>query len=157
MGFMDNFKIFSGHKDGLDDKELIKKLVTQNYYISPNDNIEDAIKSLRNRSVTGLPVVDDQMKVVGFISEKDCLKFLYGAFYFNQHSGNVFSHMNKDVIVVQDDVDLPSILKLFIEKPYHVYPVVDEQKKYVGMIKRTDLLAEIYAIMDILTKQSSAA
>ena len=131
--------------------------MTQNFYISPTENIENAIKSLRNRSVTGLPVVDSNMKVVGFISEKDCLKFLYGAFYFNQLSGDVSSYMNKGVVVVDEDVDLPTILKLFIENPYHVYPVVDEQKKYVGMIRRTDLLAEIYAIMDILTKQSSVA
>ena len=157
MGFMDNFKVFSGHENGFNDSDLIQKLVTKNYFISPEDNIEDAIKGLRNRSVTGLPVVDDEMTVVGFISEKDCLKFLYNAFYFNQYSGNVSSHMNRDVIVVDINVDLPTILKLFIENPYHVYPVVDEQKKYIGMIRRTDLLAEIYAIMDILTKQSSVA
>ena len=120
-------------------------------------DIENAIGTLRNRGVTGMPVLDSNNNVTGFISEKDCLKYLYGAFYFNEISGDVSKYMNKDVKCISEDTDLATILKLFIENPYHVYPVTNIQKKYIGIISRTDLLVEIYAIMDFMYKESSAA
>lgn len=157
MGFIDNFKVFSDSADRLNDENLIKSIVKKNCFISNGSSVDDCIRVLRNRGVTGMPVVDKKNNVVGFISEKDCLKYLYGAFYFNELSGDVTKYMNKEVVCIGEKTDLPSILKLFIENPYHVYPVVDQNQKYIGILSRTDLLTEIYAIMDLMYKDSSAA
>jgi CBS domain-containing protein len=94
---------------------------------------------------------------VGFFSEKDCLRYLYGAFYFNQLGSRVEKFMNQNVISIQESFGVSEILKMFIENPFHIYPVVDEDNKLIGTISRTDLLSEIYAIMDVMFKQSSAA
>jgi len=150
MGFIDNFKMFSKSGQKLDESKLLENIVRPNCFIKENTSIEDCIRTLRNRSVTGLPIVDDSKKVIGFISEKDCLKYLYGAFYFNEISGEVAKYMNKNVICVEKSTNLPTILKMFTENPYHIYPVVNEEKKYIGILTRTDLLAEIYAIMDVM-------
>ena len=158
MGFIDSFKHFSENNEGLlDEKLIIKKLVRSSHYLSPNSSVEDAIKSLRNRSLTGMPVVDDHLNVIGFFSEQDCLKYLYGSFYFNEQVACVGDLMAKEVKVISDSNSLEDVLKLFIQNPFHVYPVIDTEKKYLGLLTRTDLLAEIYAIMDHMYQKSSAA
>ena len=157
MGFIDNFKLFSGNDSKFDEQKLIKGIIKPNFFIKKNSSIDDSIRILRNRGVTGMPVVDERNNVIGFISEKDCLKYLYGAFYFNEISGDVSKYMNKNVQCIEEGTDLPTILKLFTENPYHVYPVINKEKKYIGILSRTDLLTEIYAIMDFIFKESSAA
>ena len=155
MGFIDSFKRFSDSGQKIDDSKILKNIVKPNCFIKEGASIEDCIRVLRNRSVTGMPVVDKNNQVVGFISEKDCLKFLYGAFYFNEISGEVSKYMNKDVTCIDNNMDLPTILKMFTDNPFHVYPVVDSNKKYLGILTRTDLLTEIYAIMDFMYNKAA--
>ena len=102
-------------------------------------------------------MTNEKGELIGFFSEKDCLRYLYGAFYFNQLGSQVEKFMNQQVISIKEDNGVADILKLFIENPFHVYPVVDENNYLVGTINRTDLLREIYAIMDLMFEQSSAA
>ena len=142
MGFIDSFKHFSENNEGiLDDELIIQKLVRSNYCLSPDSSVEEAIRTLRNRSLTGMPVVDDDLNVIGFFSEQDCLKYLYGSFYFNEQIACVGDLMSRKVKVITDSNSLEEVLKLFIQNPYHVYPVVDGEKKYLGLLTRTDLLA----------------
>jgi len=155
MSFIDSFKRFSSSAKNFDEGKILKSIIKPNCFIRDDSTIEDCIRVLRNRSVTGMPVVDVQNQVVGFISEKDCLKFLYGAFYFNEISGEVSKYMNKNVSCIHPDMDLPTILKMFIDNPFHVYPVVDNNKKYLGILTRTDLLTEIYAIMDVMYNKAA--
>lgn len=155
MGFIDSFKRFSEGGQRIDDSKILKNITKPNCFIREESTIEDCIRVLRNRSVTGMPVVDKNNLVKGFISEKDCLKYLYGAFYFNEISGEVSKYMNQDVLCINDSMDLPTILKMFTDNPYHVYPVVDSNKKYQGIITRTDLLTEIYAIMDFMYNKAA--
>lgn len=155
MGFMDSFKRFSSGGQNFDEEKILKNIIKPNCFIRDDSTIEDCIRILRNRSVTGMPVVDKKNQVVGFISEKDCLKFLYGAFYFNEISGEVSKYMNKNVTCINPEMDLPTILKMFTDNPFHVYPVIDSNKKYLGILTRTDLLTEIYAIMDVMYNKAA--
>ena len=148
MSFIDSFKRFSNNGQQINEEQILKNIIKPNCYIKESSSIEECIRVLRNRSVTGMPVVNSNNMVVGFISEKDCLKYLYGAFYFNEISGEVSKYMNKEVVCINESADLATILKMFTDNPYHVYPVVGAEKKYQGILTRTDLLTEIYAIMD---------
>ena len=155
MGFIDSFKKFADSGQNVDESKILKSIIKPNCFIREKSSIEDCIRALRNRAVTGMPVVDQNSRVIGFISEKDCLKFLYGAFYFNENSGEVSKYMNKAVICIDDEMNLPTILKMFTEHPFHVYPVIDVNKKYLGILTRTDLLTEIYAIMDYMYNKAA--
>ena len=46
--------------------------------------------------------------------------------------------MNQQVISIKENNGVADILKLFIENPFHVYPVVDENNLLMGTINRTD-------------------
>ena len=148
MSFIDSFKRFSENGQQFNEGKILKSIIKPNCYVKESSSIEDCIRVLRNRSVTGMPVVNNKNQVVGFISEKDCLRYLYGAFYFNEISGEVSKYMNKNVECIVEGTDLATILKMFTDNPFHVYPVINSEKKYQGILTRTDLLTEIYAIMD---------
>lgn len=157
MGFIDSFSQFSGSSNGIDEKKVVRSIIKNSPTVSSSLSIEEAIDVLQLSKQSGLPVTNSRGELVGFFSEKDCLRYLYGAFYFNQLGSRVEKFMNQNVITIQENYGVSDIVKLFIENPFHIYPVVDEGNKLIGTISRTDLLREIYAIMEVMFKQSSAA
>ena len=157
MSFIESFNKFSKKQVGLDESQLINRMLRKATTVSPSLSVEEAIECLSTTGQSGVPVTNEKGELIGFFSEKDCLRYLYGAFYFNQLGSRVEKFMNQQVISIKEDQGVSDILKLFIENPFHVYPVVDDKNCLIGTINRPDLLREIYAIMDLMFEQSSAA
>jgi CBS domain-containing protein len=157
MSFIDSFSKFSKSNSGVDEGQVLRKIIRNATTVSSSLSVEDAIEVLSKTGQSGVPVTNQKGELIGFFSEKDCLRYLYGAFYFNQLGSQVEKFMNQQVISIKESYGVSEILKLFIENPFHVYPVVDENNLLIGTINRTDLLREIYAIIDLMFEQSSAA
>ncbi|EGQ8061427.1 CBS domain-containing protein [Vibrio parahaemolyticus] len=96
------------------------------------------------QSVTlGGPVIDDNKKVVGFLSEQDLLDKLVKASYHCQDTHTVQECMHEDVLSVSPEmsvIELADMMK--VGKP-KMYPVVDDRGKLVGIITRRDVLRAI--------------
>ena len=60
--------------------------------ISPDATLSDAIELLIAKEISGMPVIDDNEKMIGIISEKDILNF---AFSGNIHNTRVKEAMTK--------------------------------------------------------------
>ncbi|NIP24910.1 MAG: CBS domain-containing protein, partial [Phycisphaerae bacterium] len=55
-----------------------KEIMTTNVVSVTKDTpIYEAMELLIKHEITGMPVVDDDMTLVGVISEKDCLRLFY--------------------------------------------------------------------------------
>lgn len=52
-------------------EQLMKRDLTA---VMAEDTVEDAMHVLRSHSLSGVPVVDDQWRLVGFLSESDILR-----------------------------------------------------------------------------------
>ncbi|EGQ9350927.1 CBS domain-containing protein [Vibrio parahaemolyticus] len=96
------------------------------------------------QSVTlGGPVIDENEKVVGFLSEQDLLDKLVKASYHCQDTHTVQECMHEDVLSVSPEmsvIELADMMK--VDKP-KMYPVVDDRGKLVGIITRRDVLRAI--------------
>ncbi|TOB89270.1 hypothetical protein CGJ95_10060 [Vibrio parahaemolyticus] len=96
------------------------------------------------QSVTlGGPVIDENEKVVGFLSEQDLLDKLVKASYHCQDTHTVQECMYEDVLSVSPEmsvIELADMMK--VGKP-KMYPVVDDRGKLVGIITRRDVLRAI--------------
>ncbi|MDW1924311.1 CBS domain-containing protein [Vibrio sp. 947] len=96
------------------------------------------------QSVTlGGPVIDENEKVVGFLSEQDLLDKLVKASYHCQDTHTVQECMHDDVLSVSPEmsvIELADMMK--VGKP-KMYPVVDGNGKLVGVITRRDVLRAI--------------
>lgn len=126
-------------------KTMLQSLLVKDYMsgdplaFSPEMDVLDAIHKLIKHELTGAPVIDHLGKVVGFLSEKDCLKVALNASYHEERGGRVSEFMTSDVRTLEADASLTEAAELFVTLPYRCYPVVHESR-LVGQLSRRNIL-----------------
>ena len=136
--------------------ELINKDMV---VLRENDMIEKAIELILHHCRTGLPVLSDDGRVCGFVSEEDIIKkclpgyittlknaaFLpdYGQFakrFAAIRYNRVADIMQKNVVCFRnDDIDF-AVATEMIRRHFKVCPVVDENGYFIGCISRAYLI-----------------
>lgn len=100
------------------------------------------VKTLLHNHVTGLPVVDDHRRVIGFVSEQDCIHALLVSNYHCEGEPTVDDVMFRNPLTVTGEMSVVDLAQnLGAGKP-KVYPVVDHDR-LVGVITRSAILAEL--------------
>jgi CBS domain-containing protein len=118
----------------------VKDYMTANLVtFSPDMGVLDAIHMLIERGISGAPVVDKLGKIVGILSERDCIKVALNASYYAEKGGKVSEFMSRDVRTVDVNSSLVDVAKLFLEAPFKRYPVMRDNL-LVGQISRSDVL-----------------
>lgn len=149
--------------------KLAKEIMTSEVkVVKRTDKISEAVKVLTQEKVGGLPVVNDENKVIGIISETDVLKkeknietpayinLLQGIFYidtlktFEKDIKSVAAYIVEDlmstkIITVDENDTLKTVANLMINKNINRVPVVDKDKKLKGIICRYDVIKAMYA------------
>ena len=105
--------------------------------------LETAVDKLTDAGQLGGPVVDDQNKVVGFLSEQDCLARMLLSSYHDQVSAHVRDVMRMDVLTVKPYTGIIDLAQQMLGAKPKIYPVVDDNGLLVGVISRTDVLRAI--------------
>jgi CBS domain-containing protein len=124
---------------------------------------EAAVKLMEEHRISGLPVTDDQGKVVGILSEGDLLVresplkpplyvtllgsiiYFESPVHFHQHMKKALGMFVQDAmtanpITVHPDALLSAAAQLMLDKRVNRLPVVDEHRQLLGIITRHDLL-----------------
>ena len=104
--------------------------------------IEAAMESFLTNKISGAPVLDKQGKLVGVLSEKDCMRTLFEATYYNNLGGFVNEYMSTDLKTINIHDTLSNVADQFIKSRFRRFPVV-EGEKLVGQISRRDVLRAI--------------
>lgn len=107
--------------------------------------IEVAVERLLQTRQRGGPVVDAERRVIGFLSEQDCLATMLRDTYHKEMSANVGDCMFKgEVLSVYAGDSITDIAQRMDAKKPKVYPVLDDDnRQLVGVISRTDILGAI--------------
>jgi len=105
--------------------------------------IEAAVELFLEKPQIGGPVLDDQQRVVGFLSEQDCLASMLHATYLGESHVIVADKMRSDVLTVSPDDSILEVAKTMTQDKPKVYPVVDKDNKMLGIISRHDVLNAI--------------
>lgn len=111
-------------------------------------SISEAIQVLVDNNISGLPVVDDDMTLVGIITEKDILKAMPDLETLmlsdneQDNSYKVEDFMTKDVVSFDLKEDLIAICECLTKSSFRRVPIVSEGK-LVGIISRKDLIKYI--------------
>ena len=111
--------------------------------LTPDMDVYKAIDIMLKGSITGAAVVDNKERLVGVLSEKDCLRTLVHGAYSSLPSGKVSDFMSKDPETVHADLDVFSVADKFLHRNYRRLLVIDQEKKLIGQITRRDLLRVI--------------
>ena len=136
----------------------------------PNDQISDVAEILRKNKISGAPILDEDMKVVGIVSEGDIMRLL------EVHSPEInlilpspldlielplrMKHeydeiaeglkkaatvtvdeiMTKNVVTIKKDNNISEAAELMDSKDIKRLPVVDDNGKIIGIVTRGDII-----------------
>ena len=98
----------------------------------------EAINLFIERDLSGLPVIDTNNKLVGFITELDVLE----SWVKNRRIAEI---MTRDIIYVYEDSKIKDIVNLILEARVKQIPVVNRShNSVVGIITRKDILRHLF-------------
>jgi CBS domain-containing protein len=104
-----------------------------------NSPVYTAMELIANGNITGLPVIDDSMKLVGIVSEKDLLKTLCDP---NARPGLVQDYMTRDIVAFDSDDSLFEVCHCLINNNFRRVPILDKGR-LTGIISRRDIIIYI--------------
>ena len=115
-------------------------------YVLPNRTIAQVKEILRIKRISGVPVVNNERKVIGIISIEDIIKSIEA----NKLNEKVENQMTKRVVTINYNETLRTVLQYFEKYGYGRFPVVDENGKLVGIVTKNDILGAIAMKLGIL-------
>lgn len=137
--------------------------------VRPEDKLETAVKILTENKISGLPVVNQDGKVIGIITDRDLLlyseklrivpyvdfsswvlpyTYLPGNITYEKNA-SLFSKttvdevMSKRVVTVKEKASWYEVISQMRKNSVNRVPVVDDKGRLKGIITRTDLLNHI--------------
>ncbi len=136
--------------------------------VREDDSIRDVASEIVDCRVSGFPVVNDQHRVVGIITEGDLLRrlrevqmpvfmdILGGLVPLRSLSSveeelaevtgtQVRDLMSHPVVTVKEDADVREVANLLVSRNIKRVPVVDEDGRLVGIISRSDIVRSMIA------------
>lgn len=117
-------------------------MATNLLVFAPEQTILSAMQALLKRGVSGGPVADEGGKLVGVLSEVDCLRMLAtDEFYLEeQEEGGLVEHyMTKGGRTIPPDLGIYAISHYFLTTPIRRLPVIDAGR-LIGQVSRRDVL-----------------
>ncbi len=117
-------------------KDIMKKKVIT---VRDNAKVEEASKLLIEKKLSGIPVVDKNQNLVGFVSEKDIIQAIGSKDFLKKSVRGV---MTRDLTTADENASLDYISEVFAEKPLRRVPIV-RGRKIVGIISRKDVIKRL--------------
>jgi CBS-domain-containing membrane protein len=103
--------------------------------------IENAVIKLLHSKEIGGPVIDERGHVIGWLSEQDCLAKMLEASYYCELVALVEDVMANTPITVKASMSIVDLAQQMLLTKPKIYPVVDEDNIFIGLITRKDVLA----------------
>jgi len=142
-------------------------MTTEVIIANREDSIVSVAKLLIEEKIGGMPVVDENNKVVGIISETDIMKkekyveapqainILQGLLFFDDFKQmevdikriaayKVKELMSTEIVKVHEDDKFDDVANIMIKKSINRVPVVDSANTLKGIICRYDIIKAMY-------------
>ncbi|MEM7594459.1 MAG: CBS domain-containing protein [Cyanobacteria bacterium P01_A01_bin.83] len=144
-------------------KTVSEIMTTDPITVSPETSLEDAIKILADKKISGLPVVNPQGDLIGVISETDLtwqatgvdtppyIMFLDSVIYLQnpaKHNQEVHKALGQTVgeamserpTTVNENQLVPEAARIMHENKVRRLPVINDQGKLTGIITQGDVI-----------------
>lgn len=141
---------------------MTKEVIT----VKPADEVEKAARLLLEHKISGLPVVDEENRVVGVISEGDLVirekevkapafSEVLGGVIFLESQKRFFEELKKTIALtveelmsrriftVDEEATLEEVATIMSKKGVNRVPVVDGDNRLLGIITRQDVIRQL--------------
>jgi CBS domain-containing protein len=132
-------------------------------FVNEDDSIEDVLKILMKNNVSGVPVINKDKKVLGVVTEQDLITkekglnipsyiefvasilFIDGNLKYNTDHEKIITLTAKEIMsapayTVYLDASIEEIASVMVNRRINRVPVIDKDRKLIGIIGRSDLL-----------------
>ncbi|MFH1851522.1 MAG: CBS domain-containing protein [Candidatus Neomarinimicrobiota bacterium] len=124
----------------------VKDIMARNIItFHPDQNASEVIDRLIGAGISGGAVVDAENRLIGVISEKDCLKTIVKSSYYDSMGALVSDLMSTTVATVDANDSIHSVAQKFLDSHYRRFPVL-EDGKLIGQVSRRDILRAVQHI-----------
>jgi CBS domain-containing protein len=103
------------------------------YTIYPEASVQEAAQLLSRKSISGVPVIDKDGKIIGIVTEADIIAKV------NREGLRVADIMSPEIIVVDEETRVGEIAMLLTERKIKRVPVM-RNGKLVGIVCRADIV-----------------
>ena len=100
-------------------------------------SIEEVLELLLENKISGIPVVEEDMTLVGIVTEKDLLGLFYGPEAGKKKTVEDF--MTQPAVHFNENENLDDICRCLLEVTFRRVPVT-KKGKVVGIVSRPDVL-----------------
>lgn len=148
---------------GSAETELVENVMNKEpYFVQSGRSLRDVAQVLINRKTSGVPVVDSNQKVIGFISDGDLMKYLASEdtnlldaslmIYhfddpesFSQRTSQLLALtvdqiMTRKVVSVEGSMSLGKACAVLADRHIKKLPVVNEEGILTGTLSRSDVV-----------------
>lgn len=126
----------------------------------PETKLEDAVRTLAEHDISGMPVINAVGRVVGIVTEADLLladqlkpplmkTALFGVYVLREsvmermaeaRGLRVEDVMTRHVITCGPDTPVDDVARILHDKQINRVPIVDEAGKLIGILSRADII-----------------
>ncbi len=106
----------------------------------PEMPLYDAVRLLAQRRITGMPVIDEELNLIGVLSEKDVLRMLYDT--ADSIEQTVSDYMNVGAVSLDVNDTLIDLCDCMTENIFRRVFITDEGK-LAGVVSRSDVICAI--------------
>ena len=118
----------------------VKKVMNESVIVcNPGDVLKDAIDVMRENDCGAVPVVDGELKPVGFVTDRD-IALALGTSGLNASEMKISALLSRSVITCKRTENIERALKKMKQNKVRRLPVVDEKGAVAGILSICDLL-----------------
>lgn len=140
-------------------------MITDVIFAKKEDSIKSVMKILVDKKIGGLPIIDDKGILVGMISDGDIIRninpkdgkiydFISYVYYLKKEElkedvelikdANIMTiAQHKNIYCVSPEDTMEKVLSIFSKHNFKKIPVIDKDKKVVGVVSRGDVIRYI--------------
>lgn len=119
--------------------------------ITPQETMRDARKILRDKRISGLPVVEGS-KLVGIVSVEDIIRALDE----NAIDSKVEERMTQNVKTLDANDTLIKALQIFDTYSYGRFPIVDRYHNLLGIMTSSDIMRRLLLELNTVADEAAA-
>lgn len=115
------------------------------FALKENDSLSDASDVMKLEKIRHIPIVDDDYKLIGLVTHKDLIRAIA-----KKHSPILIREiMRKNVKAVEPETPLKGAIEVMILNKFGCLPVVDNDRKLIGIVTEIDLLKFLYETLKL--------